>query len=391
MLQTTWIALVLGFWSSLYLLDVFLKTKKSTSRSYIHILETSGVALSVCQLRWYTNSLNRTFLRVGQWQPHFLRMWFTVGVFFGLVAMLVSLFVLTLLVVNTLRRQPVEHQVLTPVMPGVNLPTSQISYYLLTLLVCGILHEVGHAVAAVREQVRVNGFGIFMFVMYPGAFVDLSTEHIQVVSPLRQLRIYCAGVWHNFVIVIIALMFLFSMPYLLVPFYSQGQGVCVSQVEEHSAVSGPRGLLAGETITRVSDCPVTNIDSWHTCILASMKEQSLGHCMPVPLIKDLDTSPKNFSSTVDFVDCCNVTSNTHLCFMYHSKKTGSTKYACLPARTTTDRPVCKLQSDCYMPNMEVACVYPAIDNQTKLLRIIHGRRPPLLFLGHPVDLFYSDI
>ena len=35
-------------------------------------------------------------------------------------------------------------------MPGVNLPTSQISYYLLTLLVCGILHEVGHAVAAVR-------------------------------------------------------------------------------------------------------------------------------------------------------------------------------------------------------------------------------------------------
>ena len=25
MLQTTWIALVLGFWSSLYLLDVFLK------------------------------------------------------------------------------------------------------------------------------------------------------------------------------------------------------------------------------------------------------------------------------------------------------------------------------------------------------------------------------
>ena len=34
-------------------------------------------------------------------------------------------------------------------MPGVNLPASQIGYYLMTLLVCGILHEVGHAVAAV--------------------------------------------------------------------------------------------------------------------------------------------------------------------------------------------------------------------------------------------------
>ena len=35
-------------------------------------------------------------------------------------------------------------------MPGVNLPMSQIYYYLLTLLVCGVLHEVGHAIAAVR-------------------------------------------------------------------------------------------------------------------------------------------------------------------------------------------------------------------------------------------------
>jgi len=35
-------------------------------------------------------------------------------------------------------------------MPGVNLPMNQISYYLLTLLVCGILHELGHAIAAVR-------------------------------------------------------------------------------------------------------------------------------------------------------------------------------------------------------------------------------------------------
>ena len=33
--------------------------------------------------------------------------------------------------------------------PGVNLPTSQLGYYLLTLLVCGIFHELGHAIAAV--------------------------------------------------------------------------------------------------------------------------------------------------------------------------------------------------------------------------------------------------
>ena len=44
-----------------------------------------------------------------------------------------------------------------------------------------------------REQVRVNGFGMFVFVVYPGAFVDLFTTHLTLVSPTQQLRIFCAG------------------------------------------------------------------------------------------------------------------------------------------------------------------------------------------------------
>lgn len=44
-----------------------------------------------------------------------------------------------------------------------------------------------------REQVRFNGFGIFIFIVYPGAFVDLFTTHLQLISPVQQLRIFCAG------------------------------------------------------------------------------------------------------------------------------------------------------------------------------------------------------
>jgi S2P endopeptidase len=83
-----------------------------------------------------------------------------------------------------------------------------------------------------RENVRVNGFGLFLLILYPGAYVDLSTEHLQIVSPLRQLRIYCAGVWHNFVIVIFALIVIFLLPIILVPFYSTGSAVVITQVSE---------------------------------------------------------------------------------------------------------------------------------------------------------------
>ena len=74
---------------------------------------------------------------------------------------------------------------------------------------------------------RVNGFGIFFMVIYPGAFVDLYTEHLAVISPIRQLRIYCAGVWHNFILALLALLFLWILPSVLSFFYVSGRGAVV--------------------------------------------------------------------------------------------------------------------------------------------------------------------
>lgn len=34
---------------------------------------------------------------------------------------------------------------------------------------------------------------MFVFVVYPGAFVDLFTTHLNLISPTQQLRIFCAG------------------------------------------------------------------------------------------------------------------------------------------------------------------------------------------------------
>ena len=43
-----------------------------------------------------------------------------------------------------------EEAILQPVLPGINLPKSDLPYYFLTLLVCTVVHEMGHAIAAVR-------------------------------------------------------------------------------------------------------------------------------------------------------------------------------------------------------------------------------------------------
>ncbi len=62
--------------------------------------------------------------------------------------------------------------------------------------------------------------------------MDLYTDHLTLISPLRQLRIFCAGVWHNAVIVVLAMAVLFSLPYTLLPFYTTGNAVLITGVKE---------------------------------------------------------------------------------------------------------------------------------------------------------------
>lgn len=108
-------------------LSIF-QTHKIYGRQYIKFLDRTGFSVSICQFRWYSTIFNRSFVRIGQWRPRLLRLWFTVGVYFGLVAMLLSICLLTLLVINTLRKQPVEQQVLTPVVRSLEYQSSLLIY-----------------------------------------------------------------------------------------------------------------------------------------------------------------------------------------------------------------------------------------------------------------------
>lgn len=83
-----------------------------------------------------------------------------------------------------------------------------------------------------REQVRVDGYGVFLLLIYPGAYVDLHKEHLSAISPRRQLRIYSAGVWHNIVLTLISGVFLWLMTLILYPVFTTGLGAVVTHVSK---------------------------------------------------------------------------------------------------------------------------------------------------------------
>ncbi|XP_062377534.1 membrane-bound transcription factor site-2 protease isoform X2 [Sardina pilchardus] len=388
---------VMGGWCAVYLTDTLIKTSTSVRHRYETWLSSNGLTLSPFHVKWQTGLFNRLFARCASINPHFLHVWFSVGMVFGVVAMFGSVVLLSRTLHQTLKQMTSEapegshEQVLQVVVPGVNLPVSQLAYFFTAILVSGVIHEFGHGVAALREQVRLNGFGIFVFVVYPGAFVDLFTTHLNLISPVQQLRIFCAGVWHNFMLCVAALCFLLLLPLLLFPLYYTGVGALVTEVVEGSPSSGPRGLFVGNLVTRLEDCEVRGVDDWQSCIRQLALHPQTGYCARTGNLQISWAAGRAYKRLDGTMECCSNNSLTDLCFSYRSNQEGK-MYACLPARRTMESSLtCVTNADCQKqdgagPSL---CVVPSLENQTRLIRVRHPPLPDMLFVGYPSHLQYS--
>ncbi|KAI1314393.1 Membrane-bound transcription factor site-2 protease [Mortierella claussenii] len=402
---------------------------------------TSGLLIKPFHVRFSTTALNSFFFRLGN-SPRlarFWRVWYGLGVGFAMLAMVVgwlllmyagaklvalaASFLWNLSPVGPSSRSTwgsvsaVEHNlagsqnaqtnrfkkrdmdggagsansatseengmVFVPVIPGVTLPLSHLPYYLIALLVSGIVHEAGHAIAAAREKTGVSSTGIFLYILYPGAFVDISSRALAIMSPLQQLRVMCAGVWHNAVLFLAAWGFLSSgalqLLFQLVGWRQMDDGLSVVNIAPESPLYDV--LKVGSVITRVDDNFLKGdpLDMWSKLLLPSSKasdhpneavKQESGFCVPNTL---LFVKPS---------DCCLFTPETQFghskdrslsCFTpFNPSSDIGSKFQdslaervlakdgqCLPSfevladpdavRCTADKPICGEGSSCYRP------------------------------------------
>lgn len=138
--------------------------------------------------------------------------------------------------------------------------------------------------------------------------MDLPKDQLSVLSPWRQLKIYCAGIWHNLVLVGIALLLLFGNPFFLKPFYIENAGVTVTSIVQESGAYGPGGLLIGDHIIAIDGCIVTDPVSWKSCLARAVTDPQHGYCQKKSLVQ----SEGSWFST----DCCHGQSKSSVCFNY---------------------------------------------------------------------------
>ncbi|XP_037793191.1 membrane-bound transcription factor site-2 protease-like [Penaeus monodon] len=414
----TFLSVILLIHSALYFTDQFLKS--CLNIPYMYFLENVGLTVRPLQLHWFTTAFNRAVTKWALWRPRFFKIWFTIGAMVVGLLLLPSIFLLISGLINYFR--PVADQsvqALQPIVPGVNLPIKELPYYFATLLIASIIHEAGHAIAAVKEDVHVNGFGFVLMFILPGAFVDVPTEEIRTLTPFRQLKILCAGVWHNIVLVLLAVALGLSVPYILQPLYIHGRGMTVLSLTQDSPARGPTGLSTGDVITALNKCPVRSMEDWRECLVTSIKSDQMGFCVPESVVHtydetihhEMDSHPilsylhkiflKNraFEGADGSVQCCSGDSEAHLCFELLEDRDSDKgvaamqPFSCLPARMAISLSTKTCINSVACP-ADSHCLAPSLRNASRLLQITRrGQKGELkddvLYLGPPAYLFHT--
>ena len=218
----------------------------------LYLQNKYGVHLSYWNVQLVTTAFNPLFIALGRPRP-FIKVWFHVGLvlvgigsFFAIGVLFVN-FVLVLVTpgsplppvptrsdLNLTARGPIaaaapapsgaparalSEPLLMPLIPGLNMPLAYLGYLIVALVVSSVVHELGHAMAAVGEGLVVHRCGAILVYVLPGAFVQID-ETINYSLPVRQLRVYTAGAWHNVVLCVACYLVLLAVPYCWRPWWS---------------------------------------------------------------------------------------------------------------------------------------------------------------------------
>ncbi|KIM76861.1 hypothetical protein PILCRDRAFT_825840 [Piloderma croceum F 1598] len=96
---------------------------------------------------------------------------------------------------------------LQPIIPGVTVPLTHLPLIFISVFVCQIIHEAGHALSAALEQIPLIATGLSLTLILPSAFVTFpsppntlsSAGDTQKQKSLARMRLVAAGAWHNLV------------------------------------------------------------------------------------------------------------------------------------------------------------------------------------------------
>ncbi|XP_078429074.1 peptidase M50 family protein isoform X2 [Wolffia australiana] len=164
---------------------------------------------------------------------------------------------------------------------------------ILSTLISVFVHEFGHAIAASSQGVQIEYVAIFLSIIFPGALVAINESVLQTLPSLAALRVYCAGVWHNFAFSAVCGLTLLLLPTALYPMYIHGESPVVLNVPPSSPLAGY--LSSGDIILSLNGQEIHSPIEWSEKVsdldprfrnLPYNSLQPSGYCIPQSWIEE---------------------------------------------------------------------------------------------------------
>ena len=258
--------------------------------------------------------------------------------------------------------------------PGVNIPLNQVSLLIIALVVCLIVHEFGHAIAADYHDVKVESFGFSIFYFLPSAFVAIETESLERRPLFVRLMVYCGGVWHNIILCIIIGfgLFLFFNPTSFLSIVERpANGVFVKHVHTENPLYGD--LNQYDNILSINGLSISKVDNFME-VIQELKSKR-GFMVPKKHIEQQRQSYNN--------KCCTDENDDEryslLCFK-------GKEDVCMNVRQTTVFSVCNGVPE---PD-DHECILPHSDSSIHILRVSVLGKQDLLYMG-TLEQFLSQV
>ncbi|XP_052201792.1 membrane-bound transcription factor site-2 protease homolog isoform X2 [Diospyros lotus] len=247
----------------------------------LHIRRLSStVSCWFCDFK--TSVFNEPLFLVGRRNARFLRVWFSVGVGFGLTAILGVCMILLWEAAEMLNLYQGNAWLaklfsdslfgISPPVFGLNISFADVGCICISTVISVTAHEFGHALAAASEGIQIEYVAVFVAVLIPGALVAFNDELLQALPTFAVLRIFCAGIWHNAACCAVCGIALFLLPLILHPFYIHAENPMVLDVSSTSPLSG--FLSPGDVITSIDGISIHDAQEWKE-IAARAHEQTL--------------------------------------------------------------------------------------------------------------------
>jgi membrane-associated protease RseP (regulator of RpoE activity) len=142
----------------------------------------------------------------------------------------------------------------TPVIPGVTISLQTLPYFIVAIMIAALVHEFAHGIAARTEKVSLKSTGLFVFLLFFGAFVEPNEESLKQSSNRSKMRIMGAGGLANMLVVFLLLLVLIvpiGFPLLISGFYQmEPSGVLIVDTVEN-APANQAGIIPGYAITGI--------------------------------------------------------------------------------------------------------------------------------------------